>query len=60
MGFGLGNWWSGNETEAKRLFDVLANFDPKVVNITELKKLPLLFTPLQLRRIQGAMDKWHK
>lgn len=56
----LANWWSGNETEAKRAYDVLASFGDQYTQVARLKKLPLVFSKLQLARIQGAINKWHK
>lgn len=54
----LSNWWTGNEGEAKKLHDLLFSSGFEYVNVSELKKLPLVWSRNQLGKIQGANDKW--
>jgi tetratricopeptide (TPR) repeat protein len=54
----LANWWSGNEDEAKRIFDLLAANSPSYINLAYVKKLPLVWSDLQLSRIEGAINHW--
>jgi S1-C subfamily serine protease len=56
----LANWWVGNETEAKRLYDALLPRGKQYTEVSELKKLPFLWSKKDLVRIQAANDKWHK
>jgi hypothetical protein len=56
----LSNWWTGNETEAKRLYDILASYGNRYTSISEIKKMPLVFSQSQLSRMQSAINKWHK
>jgi hypothetical protein len=54
----LANWWAGNEDAAKQVYVTLASSGGhRYTDVSELKKLPLLWPRTQLARIQAANDK---
>jgi hypothetical protein len=57
-GLVLANWWAGNEDAAKQVYVTLASSGGhRYTDVSELKKLPLLWPRTQLARIQAANDK---
>jgi hypothetical protein len=57
-GLALANWWAGNEDAAKQVYVTLASSGGhRYTDVSELKKLPLLWPRTQLARIQAANDK---
>ena len=56
----LANWRVGDETEAKKLYNALLTSGKQYTEVSELKKLPLLWSKADLTRIQAAHDKWRK